>query len=109
MVPVRVNRYGNAAGSSTREDIAEPAVISIGTVSLESKDVGDARFEVRKIVAHWRRQGPEPQYVSGVEGDDAPGGGMFASSSGGMRDNRQFSAAALIFRSMSAKFATTPS
>ncbi|MGD9996252.1 MAG: DNA translocase FtsK 4TM domain-containing protein [Ilumatobacteraceae bacterium] len=41
--------------------------------------------EVRKIVAHWRRQNPEPQYVSGVEGDDdaAGGGGMFASSGGG--------------------------
>src|SRR2546421_7570700 len=31
--------------------------------------------EVRKIVAHWRRQAREPQYVEGVEGDDsAPGG-----------------------------------
>jgi S-DNA-T family DNA segregation ATPase FtsK/SpoIIIE len=43
--------------------------------------------EVRKIVAHWRRQGPEPQYVSGVEGDDAPGGGMFASPGGGSGDD----------------------
>jgi len=41
--------------------------------------------EVRKVVAHWRRQGPEPQYVSGVEGDDEGGGGsgLFSSSSGG--------------------------
>jgi S-DNA-T family DNA segregation ATPase FtsK/SpoIIIE len=30
--------------------------------------------EVRKIVAHWRRQAPEVQYVSGVEGDDGEGG-----------------------------------
>jgi S-DNA-T family DNA segregation ATPase FtsK/SpoIIIE len=31
--------------------------------------------EVRKVVAHWRRQA-EPTYVEGVEGDDpAPGGG----------------------------------
>jgi DNA segregation ATPase FtsK/SpoIIIE, S-DNA-T family len=29
--------------------------------------------EVRKIVAHWRRQAPEPVYVSGVEGDDGDG------------------------------------
>src|SRR6185312_11971402 len=30
--------------------------------------------EVRKVVAHWRRQS-EPQYVEGVEGgDDGPGG-----------------------------------
>jgi DNA segregation ATPase FtsK/SpoIIIE, S-DNA-T family len=28
--------------------------------------------EVRKVVAHWRRQG-QPQYVEGVEGTDAPG------------------------------------
>jgi S-DNA-T family DNA segregation ATPase FtsK/SpoIIIE len=41
--------------------------------------------EVRKVVAHWRRQGPEPVYVSGVEGDDDPGGGssLFGGSSGG--------------------------
>jgi S-DNA-T family DNA segregation ATPase FtsK/SpoIIIE len=40
--------------------------------------------EVRKVVAHWRRQGPEPVYVSGVEGDDdgGSGGGLFASSGG---------------------------
>jgi S-DNA-T family DNA segregation ATPase FtsK/SpoIIIE len=35
--------------------------------------------EVRKVVAHWRRQGPEVVYVSGIEGD--PGGP--GSSSGG--------------------------
>ena len=36
--------------------------------------------EVRKVVGHWRRQAPEPVYVSGVEGsDDAAGGlGSFA-------------------------------
>jgi S-DNA-T family DNA segregation ATPase FtsK/SpoIIIE len=26
--------------------------------------------ETRRVVAHWRRQSPEPAYVSGVEGDD---------------------------------------
>jgi S-DNA-T family DNA segregation ATPase FtsK/SpoIIIE len=44
--------------------------------------------EVRKVVAHWRRQAPEVTYVSGVEGDDndgggGGGGGMFGSSSSG--------------------------
>jgi DNA segregation ATPase FtsK/SpoIIIE, S-DNA-T family len=29
-----------------------------------------AEDEVRKVVAHWRRQAPEVTYVSGVEGDD---------------------------------------
>ncbi len=33
--------------------------------------------EVRKIVAHWRRQSPEPIYMSGVEGDEDAGGGVF--------------------------------
>ena len=30
--------------------------------------------EVRKIAAHWKRQAPEPEYVSGVEGAEAEGG-----------------------------------
>ena len=37
--------------------------------------------EVRKVVAHWRRQAPEVQYVSGVEGDDeGSSGGLFSGS-----------------------------
>ena len=31
--------------------------------------------EVRKVVAHWRRQAPEVTYVSGVDGDGGGGGG----------------------------------
>jgi DNA segregation ATPase FtsK/SpoIIIE, S-DNA-T family len=45
--------------------------------------------EVRKVVAHWRRQSPEPVYVSGVEGDEeGAGSGLFSggSSSGGDDD-----------------------
>jgi DNA segregation ATPase FtsK/SpoIIIE, S-DNA-T family len=39
--------------------------------------------EVRKIVAHWRRQAPEPIYIEGVEGDDnAAGGGLFNGTGG---------------------------
>ena len=30
--------------------------------------------EVRKVVAHWRRQAPEVTYVSGVDGDGGDGG-----------------------------------
>ena len=30
--------------------------------------------EVRKVVAHWRRQAPEVVYVSGVEGEEDRGG-----------------------------------
>ena len=39
--------------------------------------------DVRKVVAHWRRQAPEVTYVSGVEGDDAQGrlgAGVFGGS-----------------------------
>ncbi|MEP7201751.1 MAG: DNA translocase FtsK [Ilumatobacteraceae bacterium] len=38
--------------------------------------------EVRKVVAHWRRQAPEVVYVSGVEGEEDGGGAssMFAGS-----------------------------
>ncbi len=40
--------------------------------------------EVRKVVAHWRRQAPEVVYVSGVEGDDegSHGNGLFGAASG---------------------------
>ncbi len=46
--------------------------------------------EVRKIVAHWRRQEPEPIYATDVEGDDdAAGGSLFGGggSSGGDDDD----------------------
>ena len=39
--------------------------------------------EVRKVVGHWRRQGGEPGYVSGIEGDDTAGGGGIRSTLGG--------------------------
>ena len=39
--------------------------------------------EVRKVAAHWKRLSPEPEYLSGVEGDEATGtsvgGSMFDS------------------------------
>jgi S-DNA-T family DNA segregation ATPase FtsK/SpoIIIE len=39
--------------------------------------------EVRKVVAHWRRQAPEVAYVEGVEGDEAgPGGGGVGTGTG---------------------------
>jgi S-DNA-T family DNA segregation ATPase FtsK/SpoIIIE len=44
-----------------------------------------AEEEVRKVVAHWRRQAPEVTYVSGVEGDEHDplgGGGVFSGGSG---------------------------
>jgi S-DNA-T family DNA segregation ATPase FtsK/SpoIIIE len=45
--------------------------------------------EVRKVVAHWRRQSPEVVYVSGIEGDaGSPGssGGGASSYGGGSSD-----------------------
>jgi DNA segregation ATPase FtsK/SpoIIIE, S-DNA-T family len=38
--------------------------------------------EVRKVVAHWRRQAPEVVYVSGVEGDDEASAGSSLFSGG---------------------------
>ena len=39
--------------------------------------------EVRKVVAHWRRQAPEVVYVSGVEGEaDSGGSGLYAGTNG---------------------------
>jgi S-DNA-T family DNA segregation ATPase FtsK/SpoIIIE len=43
--------------------------------------------EVRKVVAHWRRQAPEVVYVSGVEGDDEAGPGSNLFSGGGGDDD----------------------
>jgi S-DNA-T family DNA segregation ATPase FtsK/SpoIIIE len=46
--------------------------------------------EVRKVVAHWRRQAPEVVYVSGVEGDEPGGtssGGLFGGGNGNGDDD----------------------
>ncbi|MGH9270316.1 MAG: DNA translocase FtsK, partial [Ilumatobacteraceae bacterium] len=45
--------------------------------------------EVRKVVAHWRRQAPEVEYVSGVEGDEDlfTSSGMSFNSSGAADDD----------------------
>jgi DNA segregation ATPase FtsK/SpoIIIE, S-DNA-T family len=42
--------------------------------------------EVRKVVAHWRRQAPEVVYVSGVEGDEHQGSGGFGDAGGDDED-----------------------
>ena len=39
--------------------------------------------EVRKVVAHWRRQAPEVVYVAGVEGDDRAAAAGSTATSGG--------------------------
>jgi S-DNA-T family DNA segregation ATPase FtsK/SpoIIIE len=55
--------------------------------------------EVRKVVAHWRRQGPEVVYVSGIEGDpNGPGsssGGGASSYGGGSSDEDELIRAAI--------------
>ncbi|MBK9178872.1 MAG: DNA translocase FtsK 4TM domain-containing protein [Acidimicrobiales bacterium] len=38
--------------------------------------------EVRKVVAHWRRQAPDVTYVEGVAGEEGAAGGAVASSDG---------------------------
>lgn len=43
--------------------------------------------EVRKIVAHWRRQAPEVVYVSGIEGEDNGGSSVGTFGGGGSDDD----------------------
>ena len=45
--------------------------IASSSVPLRVQGAWVSEDEVRKVVAHWRRQSPQPQYVEGVEGDDA--------------------------------------
>jgi len=49
--------------------------IASSSVPLRVQGAWVGEDEVRKVVAHWRRQAPQPQYVQGVEGDDAAAGG----------------------------------
>jgi len=43
--------------------------------------------EVRKIVAHWRRQAPEVVYVSGIEGEENSGSSVGSFGGGGSDDD----------------------
>ena len=49
--------------------------------------------EVRKVVAHWRRQSPEVVYVSGIEGEENASGGSGGSFAGGSDDDDLLKAA----------------
>ena len=42
--------------------------------------------EVRKVVAHWRRQAPDVVYVAGVEGEQSSGGGLYGDAAGDDED-----------------------
>ena len=56
--------------------------------------------EVRKVVAHWRRQAPDTAYVDGVEGDDSgPGHGGAGGDGSGDDDDLLVQAMDLIVRS----------
>ncbi len=56
--------------------------IASSSVPLRVQGAWVGEDEVRKVVAHWRRQAPQPAYVEGVEGDDATSG-YDGSGSGG--------------------------
>jgi S-DNA-T family DNA segregation ATPase FtsK/SpoIIIE len=49
--------------------------IASSSVPLRVQGAWVGEDEVRKVVAHWRRQAPQPHYVEGVEGDE-PGSGF---------------------------------
>ena len=48
--------------------------IASSSVPLRVQGSWVGEDEVRKVVAHWRRQQAQPQYVEGVEGDEAGAG-----------------------------------
>jgi DNA segregation ATPase FtsK/SpoIIIE, S-DNA-T family len=50
--------------------------IASSSVPLRVQGAWVGEDEVRKVVAHWRRQAPQTQYVQGVEGDDAVAGSL---------------------------------
>jgi S-DNA-T family DNA segregation ATPase FtsK/SpoIIIE len=52
---------------------------------------------VRKVVAHWRRQVVQPQYIEGLQGSDKPGGGRGEDSE--ETDDLLFEAMDLVVRS----------
>ena len=54
---------------------------------------------VRKVVAHWRRQVPTPQYVDGLQGDDSAGGRPGAGGTDGDDDDLLHEAMELVVRS----------
>lgn len=55
--------------------------------------------EVRKVVAHWRRQSPEVAYDDGVQGEDEDAGGVTAVAGGDGDDELLAQAMELVVRS----------
>jgi S-DNA-T family DNA segregation ATPase FtsK/SpoIIIE len=58
--------------------------IASSSVPLRVQGSWVGEDEVRKVVAHWRRQQAQPQYVEGVEGEEAGTG--FGEGTGGRGD-----------------------
>jgi S-DNA-T family DNA segregation ATPase FtsK/SpoIIIE len=54
---------------------------------------------VRKVVAHWRRQVPTPQYVDGLQGDESGGGRAGGGGGDDDGDDLLFEAMELVVRS----------
>src|SRR5687767_774030 len=57
--------------SKNQSNAQAVAVISTGTVSLESDDVGDARFQVQKIVSRHRGTISQEETTTGDDGKTA--------------------------------------
>jgi len=73
--------------------------IASSSVPLRVQGSWVGEDEVRKVVAHWRRQAPQPQYVEGVEGDDATAGYNGAGGPGDDSDEMLEQAMELVVRS----------
>jgi hypothetical protein len=63
------DRVAVETGSQSGKSAQTVAVISTGTVSLESDDVGDARFEVQRIVSRHRGTISQEETTTGDDGE----------------------------------------
>jgi S-DNA-T family DNA segregation ATPase FtsK/SpoIIIE len=72
--------------------------IASSSVPLRVQGAWVGEDEVRKVVAHWRRQAPQPHYVEGVEGDE-PGSGFDGGGSHDDSDDMLEQAMELVVRS----------
>ncbi|MDQ2825662.1 MAG: DNA translocase FtsK, partial [Actinomycetota bacterium] len=72
--------------------------IASSNVPLRVQGAWVGEDEVRNVVAHWRRQA-QPQYVAGVEGDEAGGSGVGEGGAGEDYDEMVEAAMELVVRS----------
>ena len=85
---------GTAAGTTATLSWMRPGAVPEGLMDKASEISAKAcpkwffdEEEVRKVVAHWRRQSPEVVYVTGIEGDANTNGSSGSFGGGGGDDD----------------------